>query len=98
MNGIDLDVSTVSLGVGVLFHMTPDRTRSQIYFRPFAGFTSASGFGQSESDPNLGIGLGLKTPFANRLATRLEAFLAHQFETNGTTSLGVLFGLSFFPR
>ncbi|MFN2566623.1 MAG: hypothetical protein ABR499_16625 [Gemmatimonadaceae bacterium] len=97
-NGLDLDATTISIGLGVLFHLTPDRTQSQIYFRPFGGFTSVSAFGESESDPNLGLGLGLKTPFANRLATRLEAFVAHQFDGDGTTSVGVLFGLSFFPR
>jgi hypothetical protein len=93
----DVDVTTISIGVGVLLHMTPDRTRSQIYFRPFGGFTSISGDAGSESGGNLGLGLGLKTPFADRLATRLEAFLAHEFE-GSTTSIGVLFGLSFFPR
>jgi hypothetical protein len=92
------DATTISIGLGVLFHMTPERTRSQIYFRPFGGFTSVEIAGESESGGNLGLGLGLKTPFADRLATRLEAFLNHQFEGGGTTSVGVLFGLSFFPR
>jgi hypothetical protein len=96
--GIDPDITTISVGAGVLFHLTPDRTRSQIYFRPFGGFTSVSLLGESESDPNLGLGLGLKTPFANRLASRLEAFVAHEFDGDGTTSVGVLFGLSFFTR
>lgn len=92
------DVTTISVGVGVLFHMTPDRTRSQIYFRPFGGFASVSTDVGDESGANLGLGVGLKTPFANRLATRLEAFVAHDFEDPGTTSVGLLFGLSFFPR
>jgi hypothetical protein len=94
----DVDLTTIAIGVGVLFHMTPDRTRSQVYFRPFGGFTSISGEGESESGGNLGLGLGLKTPFADRLATRLEAFVNHVFEGGGTTSVGVLAGLSFFPR
>jgi hypothetical protein len=94
----DFDVTTISVGLGVLFHMTPDRTRSQVYFRPFGGFSSISGEGASESGTNLGLGVGIKAPFASRLASRFEAFLAHDFDDGGATSIGLLFGLSFFPR
>ena len=98
VDGFDLDVTTISIGVGVLFHLTTDRAQSQIYFRPFGGFTSVSALGESESDPTLGLGLGLKAPLANRLATRLEAFLANQFGDDDRLTVGVLFGLSFFTR
>jgi hypothetical protein len=93
----DVDLTTISLGVGVLFHTHGDRTRSQIYFRPFAGFTSLSGDAGSESGANLGLGVGLKAPFASRLASRFEAFLAHDFDAEAS-SIGILFGLSFFTR
>jgi hypothetical protein len=94
------DLSTLSLGLGVLVHLSPDRTRTRAYVRPFAGFARISADGESETDANMGFGVGLKTPFANqRLATRLEAFLNHVFaEPDGVTSLGVSFGLSFFTR
>ncbi len=91
--------STINLGLGVLFHLSPDRTRTQTYLRPFGGITTVSA-GDSETDAHLGFGVGLKTPWANRrLATRLEAFLQHTFsEPDDVTSIGVFFGLSFFPR
>lgn len=94
----DFDVTQLTLGVGVLFHRTADRTRNQTYFRPFVQFSSVSAEGTSESGAALGIGFGIKNPIANRLATRLEAFLAHDFDDGGSTSIGGLFGLSFFPR
>jgi hypothetical protein len=99
ISGGGLELTTISLGLGVLFHLSPDRTRSQVYLRPFGGFTSVSN-GASETDPNLGFGLGFKAPFANqRLATRLEAFVEHSFaDPEGITSVGALFGLSFFTR
>ncbi len=92
--------STINLGLGVLFHLSPDRTRTQAYVRPFAGLTTLSGGGASETDPHLGIGVGFKTPWTNRrLATRIEPFLQHVFgDPEDVTSIGVLFGLSFFTR
>jgi hypothetical protein len=90
--------TAISLGVGFLFHFAADRGRSRTYFRPFGGFTSVSAFGTSESNAHLGLGFGVKTPLATRLASRFEAFLAHQFDAGGVTSVGGLFGLSFFPR
>lgn len=96
-DGGDLDLTTISVGVGVLFHLTPSRTQSQVYFRPFAGFRSVSGDLGDDSGANVGLGVGLKSPIASRLSSRFEAFLAHDFDGE-TTSVGLLFGLSFFPR
>lgn len=92
------DFSTIALGLGVLFHTSPDRTRSRAYFRPFGGFTKVS-IG-NDTSPNLGLGVGLKIPFADRrLATRLEAVVNHFFdEPDDATSVGALIGLSFFTR
>ena len=90
--------SQIVLGLGVLFHMTPDRTRSQTYFRPFAGISTVSGGGASDTGARLGLGFGIKSPLVPRLSSRLEAFVAHQFDDDDQTSIGVLFGLSFFPR
>jgi hypothetical protein len=92
------DLSTITLGVGVLFHTSPDRARSRAYFRPFAGFTKISDGG--DTSPNLGLGVGFKIPFADRrLATRLEAVVNHVFEDpDDFTTVGALIGLSFFTR
>jgi hypothetical protein len=91
--------SAMSLGMGVLIHLSPDRSRARSYVRPFAGVTRTSN-GTSDSAGNFGFGFGLKSPFADRrLATRLEAFLNHIFDDpNSATTLGASFGLSFFTR
>lgn len=92
------DVSTLSLGLGLLFHTSPNRARGRAYFRPFGGFVKVSDGG--DTSPNIGIGVGYTAPFADRrLATRLEGLLNHTFvDGDDTTSLGVMFGLSFFTR
>lgn len=92
-------LSTINLGLGVLFHLSPDRTRTQAYMRPFGGFTSFAN-GASNTQATVGFGVGFKSPFANRrLATRFEAFLSHVFDDpNDFTSVGLLFGLSYFTR
>ena len=92
------DVSTLSVGVGLLFHMSPNRARGRAYVRPFGGFMKVSDGG--DTSPNIGIGVGYTAPFADRrLATRLEGFLNHTFlDGDDTSSIGVMFGLSFFTR
>jgi hypothetical protein len=92
--------STVTAGLGLLFHQSRIRTRTHTYMRPFGGLTTQSFGGSSDTDAHLGFGIGVKMPWQNRrLATRLEAFLQHVFaDPEGITSVGVLFGLSFFTR
>ncbi len=92
------DLSTISLGVGLLFHTSPNRARGRAYFRPFGGFTKISDGG--DTSPNIGVGVGYTAPFADRrLATRLEGLLNHTVvDGDDTTSIGVMFGLSFFMR
>jgi hypothetical protein len=89
------------LAAGALFHLSPDRARSQMYLRPFLGFTSLSGGGESASQAALGFGFGTKLPLRSHLAARFEGRLAHGFETSklpGQTALGLGAGLSFFTR
>jgi len=89
--------TTYQLGLGGLYHLTTDRTRNQIYVRPFLTFVgvSTSG-GGSNSDIGIGVGAGLKWPkLGGRMALRGEGNVA---TVNGNTSLNFLFGLSFFTR
>ena len=84
--------------LGVLYHL--DRATSGVYIRPFAGFTGYSG-GGSSTQGDVGIGVGTKIPFADRLATRLEANYMHGFSSNSGASenqLAASIGLSFFTR
>jgi hypothetical protein len=88
--------------LGLLYHFSTDRTRSQIYVRPFVGIRGFSGEGDSDSQTSFGGGLGLKLPAADRLGLRLEvgyARFAEDVPTFGATDqLFASFGLSFFTR
>jgi hypothetical protein len=92
-------------GVGVPYHFSTYRTRSQVYVRPFLAIVGTSfnpdgpGGGNSDSDVALGAGLGMKWPkLGGRMALRGEANVTRQFSDPGRTSLGLDFGVSFFTR
>jgi hypothetical protein len=89
-----------SLALGVLFQPGGDRVGRGLYLRPFLGIAGASvtGFG-SDNNAFAGAGIGVKLPLSDRrLATRLEANYTHGFDTGGSNTIGLLFGLSFFTR
>jgi len=102
--------NSLYLGVGALYHFSPDRSQKQWYARPFIGldhrsvtFDVAPGTSQTESANRFGLGggFGLKMPIVNRLSARYEANLSHFFESGAlasSTKLGFLAGLSFFTR
>ena len=108
----DLDESfsatQYDLGLAMLFHFAADRTRSQPYVRPFIGISGLSTDDGGEDDdtsasqPQVGLGLGLKLPSSNRLGTRIEVGFARRFEDEpaleASTQLYLSFGLSFFTR
>ena len=87
--------------LGLLYHFVPgERPGTGVYVRPFAGFTGVSA-GGSDTHARIGVGLGTKIPFADRLATRLELNYGHVFSTNnsdGGNQIGASIGLSFFTR
>jgi hypothetical protein len=101
--------------LGFLFHfygrrrfdIFPDRTpRSAVYVRPFAGIEGISTDGPDTHEDIIGIGAGVKSLIADRLAARFEANLAEFYRNNTNvaqtndefTVLGLLAGLSFFFR
>jgi hypothetical protein len=89
-------VTTYQFGVGGLYHFSPDRTKSQIYVRPFLSLVGASGGGTSNSDVGIGIGAGMKLPKLNaRAAWRGEV---NFMTVNNASSLNFLVGGSFFTR
>ncbi len=93
-------ITTYTLDAGLLFQPSGDRVGNGLYLRPFAGFSgvNVSGPGDLHSG-HLGVGLGVKLPFADRrLATRLETNFTHGFSGGGSNAIGVLIGLSFFTR
>jgi len=97
IEGVD-GISLLQLGFAGLYHLTPDRTHRQVYVRPFLGFLSASSGGNSNSDEQLGVGVGMKWPKLNgRMAWRGEVNIDHTFDAE-VTALNLLFGISFFTR
>lgn len=90
------------LGLGLLYHLSENRSANQWYVRPFLGFTGYSGTGlTSQSAMNFGGGVGIKMPLANRFATRFEANMDRVMSHNGIpamNSLNVLFGLSVYSH
>jgi len=91
-------VSSYMLGFAGLYHFSTDRMHRQLYIRPHLGLLGVSVGGQSNSDTELGVGVGLKWPRLNgRMAWRGELDLARQMDAE-ITSLNVLWGVSFFTR
>ena len=96
--------SDYTLGVGVPYHLSPSRLQSSLYVRPFLAIIGFSvnpdvGPSSSDSDVALGAGVGMKWPKLNgRMAWRGEVNFAHLFSDPGQSSIGALFGVSFFTR
>ena len=93
--------TSYDLQLGVVYQPAGDRVGNGFYGRPFAGISglNVSGPGGNNNTGYMGLGLGLKIPFADRrLATRMEANYAHGFSGGGSNQIGLLIGLSFFTR
>jgi hypothetical protein len=94
------------LQLGALYHFQPitvssgndvvARVRS-LYARPFVGLNGFSGGDTDDSELSIGAGLGVKVPWRNDLSWRFEANVGYGFD-NEAARLGLLAGLSFFPR
>jgi len=101
IHGGGASVTTYDFQMGVVYQPDGDRVGKGLYGRPFLGVSgiSVSGPAGNNNSGYMGLGLGLKIPFADRrLATRMEANYEHGFSGGGTNIIGVLIGLSFFTR
>lgn len=89
------------IGVGVLYHLTPDRTKRQTYLRPMLAISGGGG-PNSLSFTHLGFGAGMKRPmFTNRLASRAEVGLLHRLKNgpvDAETSINALLGFSIYTK
>jgi hypothetical protein len=101
ISGSGSTFTTYNAEVGLLYHFVKgERVGTGVYVRPFAGFTGMSGSG-SDTQGDIGVGLGTKIPFGDRLATRLEAMYMHAFSSDnsdGGNAIGASIGLSFFTH
>jgi hypothetical protein len=104
VEGVD-GVFQYDLQLALLYHFTPIAVSTGgttplvtgPYLRPFLGLTGYSGGGNSDNEFSAGVGLGVMVPWRTELAWRLEANLGRGF-SNHATRLGLLAGLSYFPR
>lgn len=93
--------SAYSAELGLLYHFENNPVGRGIYARPFVGFLGSKNPGTSDTQTLFGAGIGLKEPFANRFASRLEVNYSHVTAPTGgsaTSALGILFGISVFSR
>ena len=101
IHGGGASVTTYDCQLGVVYQPAGDRVGKGLYGRPFIGVSgvSVSGAGGNNNNGYLGMGVGLKIPFADRrLATRMEANYEHGFGGGASNVIGLLIGLSFFTR
>jgi hypothetical protein len=94
-----------SLEAGALYNLQPfvpagadaSAPATSAYLRPFAGLTGFTGGDTSDTEFFAGAGIGVKVPWQEDLAWRLEANVGYGFD-NKATRVGLLAGLSFFAR
>lgn len=88
------------LQFGALYHLSPARTRSQLFVHPAIGFSGGSGGARTLT--HLSGGVGMKRPMlGGRLASRMELGLNHRVKSgpiDSETSLIGFLGWSFYTR
>jgi hypothetical protein len=92
-------VASLEMGAGLLYDLEAERGIS--FARPFFGLEYIDpSFGESEAVFDLGAAVGTRTRIADRLALRIEGFLAGRLGMEGGTDgvIGATVGLSFFTR
>ena len=107
VDGVD-GVFQYDLQLGALYHFAPmtistsgpggsTTPEATAYVRPFVGLTGFSGGGNSDNEFSIGGGLGVMVPWRTELSWRLEGNVGYGF-SNKAGRLGLLAGLSYFPR
>jgi hypothetical protein len=93
--------SSYILNLAVLYHVSPDRTKQQVFIHPLVSILGGSGGFRTRT--GLGAGVGVKKPMINdRIAGRGEVNLTHYLKSGtGTTSftnLAFLAGFSVYTK
>ena len=89
-------ITSYNLGLGGLYHFSADRTKSQMYVRPFLSLVGVSST-TSNSDFGVGVGFGMK--FAPKMNGRFQwRGEANIFSINDVTSINAMWGVSIYPR
>jgi hypothetical protein len=93
---------TYDVEAGLLYHLNPaynvvKGTATVPYVRPFIGVNGVAGGGGSNADFSAGAGLGVKIPWREMIAFRLEANAGYGF-SNDAFRLGAFAGVSVFTH
>lgn len=99
-------IANYNLELGALYHFSApsrlyDATRARVaYLRPFIGLVGVATGGDSggsDSEFSMGAGYGVKIPWRQNMAFRLEGNAGYGFDNNAVR-LGAYAGVSFFAR
>ncbi len=99
-------IANYNLEIGALYHFSApsqlyDATRARVaYLRPFVGLigvATGGDSGGSDSEMSIGAGYGVKIPWRQNMAFRLEGNAGYGLDNNALR-LGAFAGVSFFAR
>jgi hypothetical protein len=104
----DASTSQTVFDIGLPIYLSPNRRENQIFIRPVVGLThitadatSRDNAGFSDTQANVGVGLGIKMPLSDRFAARIEAQYRHAPKSGHLSSydqIAALAGLSVYVR
>lgn len=104
----DASTSQTVFDIGLPIYLSPNRRENQIFIRPVVGLshitadaTSRDNAGSSDTQANVGVGLGIKMPLTDRFATRVEAQYRHAPKSGHLSSydqIAALAGISVYVR
>jgi hypothetical protein len=104
----DANSSETVFDIGLPIYLSPNRRENQIFIRPVVGLNHVSsdvsdtqGRGTSDTQLNVGVGLGIKLPLSDRFAARFEAQYRHapkSDERSAYNQIAALAGISVYAR
>jgi len=102
----DASTSQTVFDIGLPIYLSPNRRENQIFIRPVVGLSHitsdpATGSGRSDTQANVGVGLGIKMPLSDRFATRIEAQYRHAPKSDRLSAydqIAALAGISVYVR
>jgi hypothetical protein len=102
----DGSTSRTLFDIGLPIYLSPNRRENQIFIRPVVGLSHISsdpptGSGNSDTQANVGVGLGIKMPISDRFAARIEAEYRHAPKSDHLSSydqIAALAGISVYVR
>lgn len=92
--------------IGVPIYLSPNRRENQIFIRPVVGLNHVSNdepnaSNNSDTQVNVGVGLGIKLPISDRFASRIEAQYRHAPKSDQRSAydqIAALAGISVYVR